>query len=256
MKIGITEQGDAGLNFEWCPKLQSGLYDGAVLITKNANAKFIQNVMTLYQTFKNIVLHIGCTGLGGTFFEPHVPEYTFQLNAIQQLLNAGFPAENIVLRVDPIIPTKEGLERIKLVLDGFTAMDTPITRVKFSFLDEYKHVKERLKNAGFPTIYDGFYPPKYMQENAEKVLAEYPNLQFESCAEDYFTKFSKLENVTGCGCISSKELELFGLHPDKVMSENMQKRTGCHCLSCKTELLSDKFRCPHQCIYCYWRDKK
>lgn len=256
MRIGITEQGDAGLNFNWLPKLQSGNYEGAVLITKNANAKFIENVLTLYKTFQNIVLHIGCTGLGGTFIEPHVPEYTFQLHAIEQLLQKGFPADHIVLRTDPIIPTDEGLKQLQTVLTDFSSRNTSVKRVRFSILDEYKHVKERLKQAGFQPFYNGFYATPEMMHATADILAAFPNLNFESCAEDKFIMSHKLTNVTGCGCISSNELELFGLHPNKVMLENMQHRNGCHCLSCKTELLNEKFRCPHQCIYCYWRDRK
>ncbi len=56
-----------------------------------------------------------------------------------------------------------------------------------------------------------------------------------------------------CGCVSLKELKLFNLNPDKNMLENMQNRHGCHCLSCKTELLSNKCQCPYKCMYCYWK---
>ena len=43
MKIGITERGDAGLNFDWRDKLPS--VDGAVLITKCLNDDFIEAVL-------------------------------------------------------------------------------------------------------------------------------------------------------------------------------------------------------------------
>ena len=35
MKIGFTEQGDAGIDLSWTCKLENDEVDGAVLITKN-----------------------------------------------------------------------------------------------------------------------------------------------------------------------------------------------------------------------------
>lgn len=163
-------------------------------------------------------------------------------------------ADHIILRIDPIIPTKKGLAKVKEMLDYFVALDTGITNIRISILDEYRHVKERLKKAGFEPFYkDQFYAPQYMMENTKNLIAQYPGLNFWTCAEDRFVINSKLPNLSSSGCIDSNVLELFGLHPDKDMHENMQNRHGCHCLSCKTELLSHKKQCPHKCLYCYWR---
>ena len=160
MGIGITEQGDAGLNFAWFTKLTMQKYDGAVLITKNANDKFIEYVNTLRAYFPNILLHIGCTGWGSTWLEPNVPPYTFQLKQLQKLLDSGFPADHIVLRIDPIIPTPEGLDAADKVLHDFSEMHTGIRRIRISLLDEYRHVKERIRNLNRQPFYgNSFYPP-------------------------------------------------------------------------------------------------
>lgn len=42
MKIGITEYGDAGVDFRWENKLKE--IDGVILITKNLNDTFIKKV--------------------------------------------------------------------------------------------------------------------------------------------------------------------------------------------------------------------
>lgn len=47
---------------------------------------------------------------------------------------------------------------------------------------------------------------------------------------------------------------LMDLDISEDLSVNKQNRSGCLCLSCKTELLAEKHRCPHQCVYCYWQD--
>lgn len=42
LKIGITERGDAGLDFTWAQSLINHKVDGAILITKNINPTFTQ----------------------------------------------------------------------------------------------------------------------------------------------------------------------------------------------------------------------
>lgn len=255
MRIGITEQGDAGLDFSWFNKLTLHRYDGAVLITKHANDKFIDYVKILINYFPNLLIHIGCTGWGGTWLEPNVPPYQIQLEQLQKLLDSGFPADHIVLRIDPIIPTAYGLTAADNVLHAFSNMNTGIRRVRISLLDEYKHVKERIRNLNHTPFYgNSFYPSLAMRQKTAALLANYPNLQFETCAEPVFVRDTRLPNLKEQGCISETDLKLFGLTPDPAMLTNMQNRNGCHCLACKTELLSKKHRCPHQCVYCYWKD--
>lgn len=60
MKIGITERGDAGLDYTWATKLNQ--MDGVILITKNLSDKFIQTVKDCYDSYPNIIVHAGCTG--------------------------------------------------------------------------------------------------------------------------------------------------------------------------------------------------
>lgn len=43
MKIGITERGDASIDYQWKGKLPS--VDGAILITKNLTDQFIDTVI-------------------------------------------------------------------------------------------------------------------------------------------------------------------------------------------------------------------
>ena len=46
MRIGITERGDAGIDFMWEKKLSA--VDGAILITKSLNKTFLQKVLALH----------------------------------------------------------------------------------------------------------------------------------------------------------------------------------------------------------------
>ena len=111
MRIGITERGDAGLDFSWKEKLY--MLDCAVLITKNMNDRFIENVCYAYEKGYKLIVHFTCTGLGDTEFEPNVPHYEKQIGQLRKLINSGFPKSHCVLRIDPIVPLKHCLKEWK-----------------------------------------------------------------------------------------------------------------------------------------------
>lgn len=251
IKIGITERGDAGLDFAWYDKIKNGQVRGAILITKQISDTFIQKVLDLHQNHHaKLIVHCGCTGLGGTILEPNVPKYTHQLSQLKKLIDAGFPIEQCVLRIDPIIPTDDCIAcAVKVLREAFTLGLLPTIRVRISVLDEYKHVKERLRAAGYRPYYGTQFHASY--NDMDKVihaLTQY-NLAYETCAEP----FLRHPNFKQTGCVSETDLQILQLPVDTNLI-NMQNRHGCKCLACKTELLTIKHRCPHQCLYCYWKD--
>lgn len=255
MKIGITERGDAGIDLSWTDKLRNHAVDGVVVITKNINDIFINNVMELYNSgFTQIIVHCTCTGWGGSDFEPKVPFYQEQLRALQGLIDRGFPKRQCVIRIDPIIPTNRGIEHVKEVLAyaQYKLGLLPDMRIRISILDEYKHVKQRFIQKGLNTVYeDSFYAPKEMVQNVIDALNKY-ELQFECCAEPYLNNGNQFVHL---GCVSLRDCKILGLEPENELI-NPQNRYGCQCLMCKTELLENKGQCPHQCIYCYWKNRQ
>ena len=85
------------------------------------------------------------------------------------------------------------------------------------------------------------------------VIDMYPharNLRIESCAEPGLTE------PIACGCISDYDLNLLGFSEDAESNGAGYQRKGCMCYAGKTELLKHKTRCPHGCLYCYWKDIK
>ena len=266
MKIGITERGDASIDYQWKEKLSS--VNGAILITKNLTDQFIDTVIKCYENGDKLIVHATCTGWGGTDFEPNVPDYKTQLHQLKKLINKGFPADHCVLRIDPIFPTLSGLNRVMEVIHEFQKQKTGIKRIRISVYDEYHHVKERLKAAGYRPCYgENFHASPKQMESVANALRQFSYCtyshhgqvtmrnQFETCAEDLLVKRYP-HSFKQVGCVSNKDIELMGLEPVLNKEENGQQRTGCHCLTCKTELLTNKYRCPNQCIYCYWKDKK
>lgn len=249
MKIGITEQGDAGIDFSWKDKLST--VDGAILITKKLSDRFIDTVLTVSQTTP-IIVHCGCTGWGGTWLEPNVSTKETQLSYLHKLIQKGFPASNIVLRIDPIIPTEDGIQRACSVIQSAIDMGIPVSRIRISILDEYRHVKTRLSIMNRDSFYgNSFYAPKNMMDNVISNLSKYPFI-FETCAEDMVASCS--DKFIATGCVSAMDCSIMGLPAPDTSFQNGQNRNGCHCLGCKKELLSHKSQCPNGCVYCYWRN--
>lgn len=244
-KIGITEAGDAGIDRSWANRLDE--VDGTILITKNAALDFRALAAA---NREKLIVHITCTGYGGTVVEPHVPPVFEQLKNAQDLIKRGFPWDKIVIRVDPIIPTEKGIDRALDVMKLF--MDNGFSRYRISVLDMYPHVSKRFREAGLPAPYL-FGAPEEAMRKTDKMLAAAKaywddfsgGLRIESCAEPGLTE------TIQCGCVSAYDLELLGLHQENVDSLGPQ-RESCMCYSGKTELLKNKRQCPHRCLYCYW----
>lgn len=254
-KIGITEAGDAGIDLSWEEKLND--VDGAILITKEITDDFIAAVM---RHKDNVIVHTSVTGYGGWKLEPKVPEMSIQCSAILKLVESGFSKEKIVIRIDPIIPTEIGLIMAKRVFHEFIFYG--FSRYRVSLIDMYPHVRNRFKKAGIELPYgkDGFSPLFYHVENTNEMLRGVKekwervkkinelqdDLRIEACAEPGLTE------AIACGCVSKYDLDLLGLHDDDIDSVGFQRK-NCLCYSGKTELLHNKMRCEHQCLYCYWK---
>ena len=248
MKIGITERGDAAIDFSWIEKMNS--VDGAILITKNiASEQFQTAVATnIFNGKNNAIIHATITGYGGTDLEPNVPKPEITIAALNSFA-AQYSRGHFVLRVDPIIPTNEGTA---VAMDIIRAVN--IKRVRISFIDQYAHVRDRFNTRMIvPLPWNTFHAPEMWRlKSLMSLSTSFPDRLFEMCGEEPLNLVSPLENVTQLGCVSTKDAELMGLPMFHSLSAGYQ-RANCRCLSCKTELLSNKQQCPHGCVYCYWR---
>lgn len=250
-RIGVTEAGDAGIDLSWEDKLCC--VDGAVLITKHITPKFCEAAL---RNKGKVIIHATVTGYGGSIIEPCVPSLEDERNAIVNLVNSGFQQDYIVIRVDPIIPTKKGVNIAQNTILSF--VDLGFTRFRISILDMYPHVRERFTRAGLPLPYgeNGFSPNvhqvamvddmvRYIQTCFE-VRRQANKLSVESCAEP------GLRYTVRCGCVSEYDLRLLGLDDRSDEFPGIQRK-NCLCYSGKTELLDHKKQCQHRCLYCYWR---
>lgn len=230
IKIGITERNDAGLDFSWYNKRKN--YDGLILITKKLSDKFIEMVSNC-----NSIVHATITGLGGSEYESNVPDLDYSYYYFNELCEC-IDSERVVLRIDPIIPTKEGVEKALNVYYRFYTENDNKTRVRISFMDNYPHVKQRFIKAGLTPLAYNFHAPLELRK---EILKLFPNV--EVCGEP---------GIKSIGCVSEKDLEILGVEMPKNVVKGFQ-RTECSCLSVKKEIFTERKQCPNKCLYCYWK---
>ena len=229
-KIGITERMDAGLDFLWYKKRND--YDGLILITKVLSDDFIERTIDT-----NCIVHATITGLGNSIYEPNVPDLDYSHYYFNELCEC-IGSDRVVLRIDPIIPTKEGVKKALDVYNRFYKENDNKTRVRISFLDNYPHVKQRFIEAGLTPLSYNFHAPLELRK---EILKLFPNV--EVCGEP---------GIKFVGCVSEKDLEILGVEIPKNIVRGFQ-RTECSCLSIKKEIFTERKQCPNKCLYCYWK---
>ena len=252
VKFGTTEISDPCFHLE----IFDALYDGNLIITKRLTDKLIEK---LVENKDKCILHCTVTGMGGSKIEPLVPKKEWSFNQCKKLIEKGFPVEQMVLRVDPIVPTEKGTKTATDVIELFSALG--FKRIRISFLDMYNHVKERFHAENIELPYETFHADKEMIKKSfsevRRVCDEY-GLQLEMCGEPPITynyDFSRMTFKT-TPCLSQIDVDILGL-TDKIKLEgNKEARTHCGCAKNKTELIKDKPKpCGNNCLYCFWRDK-
>ena len=238
--IGICESGEVAFDLSVFDRL----YEGNIIITKRLTEKLIEK---LIENKNKCIVHLTCTGLGGSKVEPFVPTVEQTFEKFKKLINGGFPINQVVLRIDPIIPTDKGWNTAKHVLDVFRG--SGIKRVRFSVLDMYKHVKERFKESGFPLPYETFHAPLNKRLEIRDKLIEIGNkdgFDVEACGEP---------DIESISCLSQKDIDILGLSDKIKLEGNKGQRKSCHCPANKKELLRHKpTQCQNGCVYCYWKN--
>lgn len=265
-KIGITEHGDPALDTDWSTKLLKENYDGAIIITKDlVNEKVLAEIDYVNSKKPDLpfILYVTITGYGGTKLEPKVPKPYLNFRRLSFLLDqieyTSFGnIKDVVLCVDPIIPTRKGIETARNIIEMGIAVG--ITRFKTDLIKMFPHVQQRFNSLGIHPLYgSSIYPAQcharavaHMINNikqdirkadiGDRYLINADDLIFESCTE--------LLSVSASirGYISPYNLKVMGLDSDKFTSEYQHE----HCLDYegKSELLDKSKHCEYKCAYC------
>jgi DNA repair photolyase len=247
IKIGITEFIDPVFNNSW-EKWALKDKNPIILITKN-----IKKLLIDYpgiENLDNILFHSTITGYGNSFLEPNVPHPRELLEFLEKLNHK----ERFIIRIDPIIPIENFIERSFQVFA--TATMFGFNRFKVSILDLYPHVLKK-----FEPYFSLSYELKQIYNwDASHSISGIHKEYMNHAPLDLRLKIINLfENAEVCAepgikcsaCLSKKDLELFGIKPDIRYPKNEQ-REFCTCLGIKKNFpRNTKEDCPHHCLYCY-----
>lgn len=238
-EIGITETGEISFNLEAFDNLKKA----NIIITKRLTEELIEK---LIEHKDKCILHLTITGMGGSKLEPFVPDINTMKEKFDILIQKGFPIRQVVLRIDPIIPTPKGVQTALKVIKLFR--DSGITRIRWSSLDMYEHVIERFKELSIPIPYSTFHANKVKINGLYSILASicYVNdIELESCGEPGFDPTP---------CISQKDLKILGIENEIELIGNANQRKSCKCPENKVQLIKQKpSRCKNSCAYCFWK---
>lgn len=241
--IGITETSDPAFHLE----IFERLYDANIIVTKNLTDKLIDKLL---ENSNKCILHHTVTGMGGSKVEPFVPTVEQSVKKLKKLINGGFPVNQIVLRIDPIIPTEKGIDTALNVIASFSGLG--IERLRLSFLDMYKHVKDRFNNQNIKLPYETFHADKDIRYKAFDTLETHAYLFgyqiIQLCGEPDFATTP---------CISQMDIDILGL-TDKIKLEgSKEQRSTCGCPGNKKELIvgGKPHQCEHKCLYCFWKSE-
>lgn len=238
--IGITETTDPCFHLE----IFDNLYAGNIIVTKNLTDKLIEK---LIEHGDKCILHFTVTGMGGSKIEPFVPSLEASVKKFKKLTDGGFPVNQTVLRIDPIVPTNKGVETALNVIEAFKGLG--IERIRVSFLDMYDHVKDRFSENSIKLPYNTFHADQTVRTNAlNKIWTNAVLFGFKSveiCGEPGFESIS---------CISQKDIDILGLTDSIKLEGNKEQRSSCGCPANKRQLVRAKpHRCEHKCLYCFWQ---
>ena len=243
MKFGITEKGDPASNYSW--KSNVDKVDGFILITKNITDRiFLKHAMGYKD---KCIVHASITTLGGSFIEPNVAPWEESIDILNKFSEI-FPEKQLVLRIDPIIPSDKVLKKVEQLIKL-----SLIRRIRFSFIDNYRHLQSR----GLILPWKTFRPPIELIDNTIEIFKTFENsgkYSIECCGESspIIPPYWKL------GCVSTDDFSILNLKGCYEGTINIPKqRPSCNCHSAKIELIDLKInpvRCTNGCLYCYWKD--
>ena len=238
--VGITETGDIAFDL----KAFDRLHAANIIITKRLTNTVIAK---LVQHKDKCILHLTVTGWGGTKVEPLVPTTAWSRAQLTKLLQAGFPVSQVVLRIDPIILTQEGMDHVNDVLVAFE--DSGVKRYRISFLDMYRHTRQRFLSEGINIPQEGFHAPLKLRQQVLDLLAQdaaMTGYEIEVCGEP---------GIPSTPCVSQKDIDILRLTGQVILHGKADQRDACGCPANKRQILTRRpGRCANRCLYCYWKD--
>ena len=238
--VWVTEMSDPF--FHWQPV-------GEVAASGQPVVVYSKNLVPVdfFQKNPRVAIGLTITGWGGTWLEPGVVSPEIMVAHFNQVAEA-VGLERLRLRIDPGIPTAEGLRRATAVLAGIFAPVRTIT----SIIQQYKGHDRLFHKLGIDrTRYTrrsgrAVYPePELAAWWLQELLRARPD--FAGCISFCGMPY-QVEGAEHKGCVDDEWLRAIGVTDFKRIAPGRQ-RPGCRCVIAKRQALGGP--CTHGCLYCY-----
>lgn len=214
------KNGDPTKDYSWVTLLG----DVNIIRTKSITEEFINVCL---QNKSRIYLHVVITGMNATQLEHNIKPVKEVFYGVKSLIDKGFPKNKILIVVDPIIPNKNGIGAISLILRLFTEFrELRFTKIKFEVLkmfDVSKNIKKIILHDNTQKIVKQISDYRPVNKNINKRLNNPINnmlkviTKFDSnFYKEYYNLINQYRNIihidTGDeATIGIRELKEFGL---------------------------------------------
>lgn len=210
---------DPSLNYEWVNKLT----EINIINTKKLN----KELCDVFLTNKNkIFLHVNISGMGQTPFEPNIPSVKTTFDYLKYLVNNGFPINQILIVINPILSNDNGLKALKLLLKVLTEYKELRLRWIRTNLLLYKNVSDlydsKFKQDKKLLKFSNNFGGKFIISNTNilnRITELKPIINYlfkqESFYKEYYLLLQKYKSIINIdagdmGLISVRELQPFG----------------------------------------------
>lgn len=208
--VSYYKSGDPTINYDWVKKLT----DINIIRTKVITDDFIN---VCIENKHRIFLHVVITGLGKTVFEPNIPSVKDIFFKLEKLIRLGFPQNQILWVVNPVLPNDNGLKALQLLLKVFTEFKPLRLRyVRFSVL-RYRQIDSSERG----TVQGGHKIPGVNQGKDTYVISNWniikrPQIKnvmmYLTKTESFFREYYSLINkYKGIITVDNSEQELIGI---------------------------------------------
>ncbi len=202
---------------------QSKLTEINIINTKKLTIDFCNFIL---QNKHRIFLHCTISGMGQTPFEPNIPSVKNTFEYLKYLVNNGFPINQILIIINPILPNDNGLKALKLLFRALTEYKELRLRWVRTNLLIYKTVADlydsKFKQDKKILKYSKDFGGKYVLSNnniLNRISELKPIKQYLFKQESFYKEYYKLLeqykaiiniDAGDMGLISVRELQPFG----------------------------------------------
>ena len=197
------------------------------------------------QRYRQVILHLTVTGMGGGFLEPNIPPADEVLETLPALIGFLADPERLRMRFDPIVRLRFPDNKIFSNLEDFervasAAKSAGVNVIVTSWMEAYPKVVKRLQAFGISPL---ILSDLEWKEESDRLISRATALGIRliGCC---------VEGWPSSACIDGTALNR--LHPDGKKA-SVQKargqRPGCGCT--ESWDIGWYYRCPGGCLYCY-----